>query len=83
MVFLLVGSWSLLGLVAFARAVGSALGCGVSSRVVKVCLFFVLLSLVVSGCCLLLSFRGGSVRFSFLLGLGLVYSLVVGLAFWK
>ena len=41
------------------------------------------LLLVVSGCCLLFSFRGGSVRFSFLLDLGLVYSLVVGLAFWK
>ena len=41
------------------------------------------LLLVVLGCCFLLSFKGGSVRFSFLLGLGLVYSLVVGLAFWK
>ena len=41
------------------------------------------LLLVVLGCCLLLSFRGGYVRFSLLLSLGLVYSLVVGLAFWK
>ena len=41
------------------------------------------LLLVVSGCCILLSFRGGSVRFSFLLGLGIMYSLVVGLAFLK
>ena len=28
-------------------------------------------------------FRGGAVRFSFPLGLGLVYSLVVGFPFWK
>ena len=41
------------------------------------------LLLVVLGCCFFLSFRRGSVRFSFLLGLGLVYSLGVGLAFWK